>query len=267
MAFAKLATRRDLIQPFYITDEHVKEVDENNNPTCIQVILGRSPTGQAGSVDKQMFDSDFQIGDRMKISKKHAMIFWNHEDENWYIKSICKNNVRVNGEAFAGSSNGEGRHAKLASKSTIEIADGTTIYFLLPKGKLVAAEKPKTTYEHLITSVLDQGQLLTLNEIITRIQEKYPYYAEDSIHDSQTWKGSLRTTLNTKSKTFEKTNKVDAAGKKVMYWSMKKEGDEDGQGDGGVDAAMHEGGAVSQQDVVHEAPMPPSDMQTDPSHM
>ena len=25
-----------------------------------------------------------QIGDKMKISKRHAMIFWNHEDENWY---------------------------------------------------------------------------------------------------------------------------------------------------------------------------------------
>ena len=42
MAFAKLATRRDVIQPFYITDEHVKAVDEMGNPTDIQVVLGRS---------------------------------------------------------------------------------------------------------------------------------------------------------------------------------------------------------------------------------
>jgi hypothetical protein len=42
MAFAKLVTRRDVIQPFYITDEHVKAIDEIGNPTDIQVVLGRS---------------------------------------------------------------------------------------------------------------------------------------------------------------------------------------------------------------------------------
>jgi hypothetical protein len=41
MAFAKLATRRDVIQTFYITDEYVKAQDENGNPTEISVILGR----------------------------------------------------------------------------------------------------------------------------------------------------------------------------------------------------------------------------------
>jgi hypothetical protein len=137
-------------------------------------------------------------------------------------------------------------------------------------GKSSPTEKPKQTYEQLIISVLpagrgarpqrvspamavltcsmptpqvlEGGQSLTLQDIILRIQEKYPYYAEEAQADSQTWKGSLRTTLNTKSKTFEKTNKVDsAAGKKVMYWSMRK-GDamDDGgasQGEGGMDVS------------------------------
>lgn len=140
----------------------------------------RSPTGHAGNTDKQLFDSDFQIGDRMKISKKHAEIYWNHEEENWMIKSICKNAVRVDGIPYPGSSTGtDGKPAKLQSKSAIEIADGTPIFFLLPKGTH-SLEKPKQTYEQLISSVLEGGQLLTLQEIISEIQKKYPYYAEQT---------------------------------------------------------------------------------------
>jgi hypothetical protein len=42
MAFAKLATRNDVISPFYITDEYVKARDESGYPVKIEVILGRS---------------------------------------------------------------------------------------------------------------------------------------------------------------------------------------------------------------------------------
>jgi len=95
-----------------------------------------------GHTDKHVFDSDFQIGDRMKISKKHAMVYWSHEEENWYIKSICKNAVKVDGQTYSGSPSGtEGKPAKLQSKSQIEIADGTPIFFLLPKGPTPAERR------------------------------------------------------------------------------------------------------------------------------
>jgi hypothetical protein len=41
MAFAKLATRNDVIPPFYITDDYVKARDESGYPVKIEVILGR----------------------------------------------------------------------------------------------------------------------------------------------------------------------------------------------------------------------------------
>lgn len=41
MAYAKLATRDEVLGPFYIDDRYVKEVDENQNPLKIEVTLGR----------------------------------------------------------------------------------------------------------------------------------------------------------------------------------------------------------------------------------
>ncbi len=95
MAFAKLATRNDVIPPFYITDDYVKARDESGYPVKIEVILGRSPQ-PGGPIDE--FDADFHIGHRMKISRRHAMIYWCHEKQFFELKSICKNAVRVNGK-------------------------------------------------------------------------------------------------------------------------------------------------------------------------
>ena len=41
-AYAKLATRGDVLPPFYITDQHVKEKDASGVPTKIEIVLGRS---------------------------------------------------------------------------------------------------------------------------------------------------------------------------------------------------------------------------------
>lgn len=42
------------------------------------------------------------------------------------------------------------------------------------------------------------------------------FLGAESLQDTTTWKGSLRTTLNTKNRAFEKTTKVDVeSGKKV----------------------------------------------------
>mmetsp|Transcript_39599 Transcript_39599/g.61772 ORF Transcript_39599/g.61772 Transcript_39599/m.61772 type:complete len:135 (-) Transcript_39599:4096-4500(-) len=116
------------------------------------------------------------------------------------------------------------------SRSCIEIADGNPLYFLLPKAGKPAGDKPKLTYEQLINSVVEEGQELTLSDIILRIQEKYPYYADESLQDSSTWKGSLRTTLNQKTKVFEKTVRVDdESGKKVQYWGKKRDTGDEGE--------------------------------------
>lgn len=40
LAYAKIASRNDVIPPFYITDDYVKARDETG-PTRIEVILGR----------------------------------------------------------------------------------------------------------------------------------------------------------------------------------------------------------------------------------
>ncbi len=42
-AYAKLATRGDVLPPFYITDAHVKYRDQTGVPTQIEILLGRSP--------------------------------------------------------------------------------------------------------------------------------------------------------------------------------------------------------------------------------
>jgi hypothetical protein len=126
LAYAKIATRMDNIPPFYITEEYVKARDETGHPTRIEVILGRYQSSSfagfcfqtyvakiivkkhgtsfipcrspqpGGPVDE--FDADFHIGHRMKISRRHAMIYWSHEKQCFELKSICKNAVRVNGE-------------------------------------------------------------------------------------------------------------------------------------------------------------------------
>ena len=41
-AYAKLATRGDVLPPFYITDAHVKYRDQTGVPTQIEIFLGRS---------------------------------------------------------------------------------------------------------------------------------------------------------------------------------------------------------------------------------
>jgi len=43
-AYAKLATRGDVLPPFYITDAHVKYRDQTGVPTQIEIFLGRSPS-------------------------------------------------------------------------------------------------------------------------------------------------------------------------------------------------------------------------------
>jgi hypothetical protein len=40
-AYAKLATRGDVLAPFYITDQHVKAKDASGVPTKIEIVLGR----------------------------------------------------------------------------------------------------------------------------------------------------------------------------------------------------------------------------------
>mmetsp|Transcript_39599 Transcript_39599/g.61771 ORF Transcript_39599/g.61771 Transcript_39599/m.61771 type:complete len:135 (-) Transcript_39599:4570-4974(-) len=111
MAYAKIATREDALPPFYITDEHVKETDEQGNPTRIELVLGRSP---GPGNNPQLFNADFHIGNRMKISKRHATIYWTPKQEKFEIKSICKNAVRVNGSLYPGSPDGQqGRPAEL----------------------------------------------------------------------------------------------------------------------------------------------------------
>lgn len=236
MSYAKIATKGDLIPPFYITDEFVQDVDEHQVPKRIEVVLGRSPPpGGVASV----YDADFRIGNRMKISKKHAMIFWDYDSQTFQIKSICKNNVKVDGHVFPGSADGlTGTPCTLKSQACIQIADGTPLYFLMPKGK-PTVDKPKLTYEQLVASVLEGNKSLPFQEIVHQIQKKYTYYADDSIGESHAWKTSLRTTLSVKTKSFKKFQQVDMeTGKKLTHWAMKTEEDfqlEAAGGEGGGD--------------------------------
>eukprot|EP00960_Hanusia_phi_P024308 716424-Hanusia_phi.AAC.1 len=103
-AYAKLATKGDVLPPFYVTNDFVKERDSSGNPTRIEVTLGSSwltslsrspPPGQENA---NAFRADFHIGQKMKISKMHAILYWNADQEKFYIKSICKNAVKVDGE-------------------------------------------------------------------------------------------------------------------------------------------------------------------------
>ncbi|EKX47554.1 hypothetical protein GUITHDRAFT_152026 [Guillardia theta CCMP2712] len=107
------------------------ERDHSGNPRRIEVTLGRSPPqGQEGA---GAFRANFHIGQKMKISKMHASLYWNSDDEKFYIKSICKNAVKVDGVIYPGSPDGNsGKPAPLQRQSKIEIADGVPIYFLLP---------------------------------------------------------------------------------------------------------------------------------------
>jgi hypothetical protein len=236
MAYAKIATKGDVIPPFYITDDYVKELDDNGVPKRIEVMLGRSPPpgGQAS-----VYDADFHIGNRMKISKKHAMIFWDYESQTFQIKSICKNNVKVDGHVYPGSTDGlTGTPCTLKSQACIHVADGTPLYFLMPKGKHTL-DKPKLTYEQLVTSVLEPNKSLPFQEIVHQIQKKYTYYADESIGENHAWKTSLRTTLSVKTKTFKKFQQADPeTGKKLTHWAIKTEEDyrlEAAGGEGGAD--------------------------------
>jgi len=40
-AYAKIATRGDVLPPFYLTEEHVKDRDHTGAPTRIEIVLGR----------------------------------------------------------------------------------------------------------------------------------------------------------------------------------------------------------------------------------
>jgi hypothetical protein len=62
---------------------------------CVNRCHNRSPQ-PGGPIDE--FDADFHIGHRMKISRRHAMIYWSHDKQCFELKSICKNAVRVNGK-------------------------------------------------------------------------------------------------------------------------------------------------------------------------
>jgi hypothetical protein len=89
-AYAKLATRGDVLPPFYITDQHVKDKDEKGIPTQIEVVLGRSPppaTPGQPPMSSESYSADYHIGSRMKISKRHAMIYWSEERRGFCIKS------------------------------------------------------------------------------------------------------------------------------------------------------------------------------------
>jgi hypothetical protein len=255
LAYAKLATKGDVIQPFYITDEFVKELDDTNTPTRIEVILGRSPAPNASTA---MFDANFHIGNRMKISKRHAMIYWNNEQQCFEIKSICKNAVKVNGVTYNGSPDGrQGTPCKLTSQACIQIADGTPLYFLLPRGR-PTLDKPKLTYEQLIIQVLDPDKELTVQDIIHSIQQKHSYYTDESIGENNPWKQSLRGALHHKSKVFKKVTKIDSStNKKNTFWRLKQDGegedeaalDQDGAdltGAGG-DSRMSQGDVASMQ--------------------
>eukprot|EP00961_Rhodomonas_salina_P193760 2615939-Rhodomonas_salina.2 len=111
MAHAMLVTIDGALGPFSIDDRFlVTEVDEMQNPlkTRLEVTLGRlachcimwvgdrMPQEGAQGNDLQRFDADFQIGSHMRISKKHAKIYWSHERKTFEVKSICKNAIKVN---------------------------------------------------------------------------------------------------------------------------------------------------------------------------
>ena len=49
-----------------------------------------------------------------------------------------------------------GTEAPLHTQAAIEIADSGQIYFLLPKAKQPIPQKPKLTYEQLVTQVQRQ---------------------------------------------------------------------------------------------------------------
>lgn len=222
-AYAKLATRGDVLPPFYIRDEHVKAKDANGVPTQIEIVLGRSPPqpqpGQP-ALPTDSYTADYHIGSRMKISKRHAMIYWSEERQSFCIRSICKNAVKVNGQSFPGSPEGNaGTEAPLCSQAAIEIADSGQIYFLLPKSKQPALTKPKQTYEMLAQAVMGHEQL-TLDEIINRIKDRHPYFQHVSLENLRT---ALRQTLNIKKESFTKVNGTDAEGKKIQYFKRNVE--------------------------------------------
>lgn len=248
LAYAKIATKGDAIPPFYITDHYVKEVDDSGTPKRIEVILGRSPQPGGPSM---MFDADFHIGNRMKISKKHAMIYWNAETQHFEVKSICKNAVKVNGQSYVGSSDGHaGQACQLTSQACIQIADGTALYFLLPKVR--TTDKPKLTYEQLIMSVLEPDKELLYAEVVNQIQQKYAYYSDDSIGENHPWKGSLRTTLSIKTKAFRKLVKIDpATNRKATYWTIATAANEaeDAAGGDNMQDESHELGGEGEQEL------------------
>jgi len=221
-AYAKLATRGDVLAPFYITDQHVKAKDASGVPTKIEIVLGRSPPAAVpGQQVQGSYDADYHIGARMKISKKHARIYWSHERQSFCIQSICKNAVKVNQQTFPGSPDGSaGTEAVLDSQACIEIADSPQIFFLLPKQNQ-PPPKPKHTYEQLVFQVMGPHEKLTFPEIVARIQDAHPFFREGTSQDN--WKPSLRSTLLQKTKSFCNFSELDTAGKKVKYFRRNLE--------------------------------------------
>ncbi len=218
-AYAKLATRHDVLPPFYITDEHVKESDEYNMPTRIEVVLGRRI--HAGSLQAGTSSADFQYGPgHPRISKMHALIYWNNHDQCFEIKSICKKSIKVNGMAYPGPQNDQPAvPCKLTSKSRIEIADGVPVYFLLPTNAVF--DKPNITYERLAIQSLSPDKELTAREIILDIQCRYSYYSDENIGPDHTWKKYLRSVLASKHMVFKKIVKIDSAtGRRLFHWIL-----------------------------------------------
>ena len=56
-AFAKIATRNDVIPPFYITEEYVKARDDAGYPVRIEVILGRLVVDSCFDAERQPHSS------------------------------------------------------------------------------------------------------------------------------------------------------------------------------------------------------------------
>ncbi|KAL2315619.1 Fork head transcription factor Fkh2 [Schizosaccharomyces pombe] len=209
----------------------------------IRIILGREPANpspKGKNEDLEVIDMNF--GPSKVVSRKHAVVEYDLDDQTWNCSVYGRNGIKVDGKLFK-----NGETVKLTSGSILEVA-GLQMMFVLPnaaeqkqtdentikedaiKSEISAAvndaaeygdnKKPPYSYSVMIAqAILSSSEcMMTLSNIYSWISTHYPYYRTTK----SGWQNSIRHNLSL-NKAFRKVPRKSGEQGKGMKWSIVPE--------------------------------------------
>ncbi|EEB09595.1 fork head transcription factor Fkh2 [Schizosaccharomyces japonicus yFS275] len=212
----------------------------------LRIVLGREPNGSS-SAPPNVEPVDMDFGPSKLISRKHAVVVFDLNTQQWNCTVHGRNGIRVNGKTYAANSS-----VTLESGYILDIG-GVQMMFVLPdqvergkKESTTSSEQKQTANESVANEPTTDGEayhpfgnqkppysysvmiaqailstsdsMMTLSKIYSWIQDHYPYYRTTK----SGWQNSIRHNLSL-NKAFHKVPRKCGEIGKGMKWSIAPE--------------------------------------------